>query len=695
MLYLPVILMGASSVILQILCLRQVLSIFSGNELVIGITFAVWLMLVALGSYAGSRIKSKNVFGWTFLAVSLVSQATIVFIKAVRPITGFALGEVIPLTVTIGWTVLAMAALCIAIGIQFPLAVSYLRERAPEVYSFEAAGAFAGGLLFTFLLAGRVDMYAVAMVIAVVNILISFYLLRKKAVFLLLILPVVFYFGSKELISFYQYQGIEFIKRAESRYGEIEVLKIRDQFNVYSSGKFQYSYPDPQTEETGVHFPMSIQPSAKEVLIVGGSPAVIREFLKYPIRQIDFVEIDPVMIKVSKELLSEEDRKYLNNSRVRVIHVDARRYIKSLQSRTYDLVLLNVPAPSTANINRYYTLEFFEETKSVLSSRGVLYLRLPVSYGYIGRRMQMANGSVYRSLKEVFPNVEVSSEEYGIFAASKMPIDTNPGQLTGSFSKAVLDTKYFSPYLLLDAFDPLKVNMVKKRLGKVKAVNTDIRPVSYLHNLMLWSEIHGGKWLNILLGLDEYEIIIFTGALLVLIALGFIIKKENISFTMFTTGYATMAFVLILILAYQAYSGYIYEMIGLLTGIFMMGGAAGAYLMRSNRSPLKWLRAFDMQMVLLMISAVFLIKSEPVFYLLIFASGVIGGGQFAAANLSIEKAGSAAAGRLYAVDLAGSFLGSFLTAVFMVPLAGMRSTILFLVFMKAMSFVFLIRYKKV
>ena len=54
-----------------------------------------------------------------------------------------------------------------------------------------------------------------------------------------------------------------------------------------------------------MHFPMSIQPSAKEVLIVGGSPAVIREFLKYPIEQIDFVEIDPVMIKVSKELLKE------------------------------------------------------------------------------------------------------------------------------------------------------------------------------------------------------------------------------------------------------------------------------------------------------------------------------------------------------------------------------------------------------
>ncbi len=117
--------------------------------------------------------------------------------------------------------------------------------------------------------------------------------------------------------------------------------------------------------------------------------------------------------------------------------------------------------------------------------------------------------------------------------------------------------------------------------------------------------------------------------------------------------------------------------------------------MRNNKSPLKWLRSFDMQMVLLMISAMFLLKSGPAFYMLIFASGLIGGGQFAAANLSVEKTGSAAAGRLYAVDLAGSFLGSFLTAVFMVPLAGMRSTILFLVFMKAMSFVFIIRYKKV
>ncbi len=142
MIYLPVILMGLSSIVLQILCLRQLLSTFSGNELVIGITFAVWLMIVSLGSFAGSRINNKNAFGLSFISVALVSQFTIILIKSVRPIAGFELGEVIPLVTTVGWTVLSMAVLCVAIGIQFPLAVSYLKERAPEVYSFEAAGAF-------------------------------------------------------------------------------------------------------------------------------------------------------------------------------------------------------------------------------------------------------------------------------------------------------------------------------------------------------------------------------------------------------------------------------------------------------------------------------------------------------------------------------------------------------------------------
>jgi spermidine synthase len=693
---LPIILMGASSIILQILCLRQLLSTFSGNELVIGITLAAWLAIVSLGSYAGSRIKLKNAFALSFIAIALVSQPTIIIAKSVRPILGYELGEVIPLASTIVWTALTMIALCLIIGIQFPLAVHYLRERSPEVYSFEALGAFAGGALFTFLLAGRVDTYSIVMITAVMNIFIAVLLSKRKAVFLLLIFPIIFQSVGMKILSSHQYKGMELVKRTESRYGEIVVLRTKDQLNVYSSEKFQFSYPDPQTEELKSHLPMSINPNSEKVLVVGGSPAVIKEFLNYPVSRVDFVEIDPVMVEVSKDLLNPEDKKYLNDKRVQVINIDARRYIKLLPAAGYDLIILNIPEPSTANINRFYTKEFFEETKSALGEGGMLYLNLPVSYGYIGRRMQMANGSIYKSLKEVFPHVEVSSEEYGIIAASVNPIETNPDVLTGRLRAEKPETKYFRSYILGDAFSPLKVSMVKERLGKITELNSDIRPVSYLYNLMLWSEIHGGKWLNLVLGLNQYMLLVYTGIFLTLTALCFVKKGATVSYVIFTTGYITLAFALIIILAYQAYSGYIYEVIGLLSGTFMLGGAVGAYAMRSTQKPLRWLRLFDLLTIILIFLAVLFMNREMVFYIFIFAAGILGGGQFATANLSLrEKVIEGIAGKLYAVDLAGSFLGSFLTAVFMIPLAGIRNTLLFLILIKTLSLMLLIRYRNV
>ncbi len=57
-------------------------------------------------------------------------------------------------------------------------------------------------------------------------------------------------------------------------------------------------------------------------------------------------------------------------------------------------------------------------------------------------------------------------------------------------------TEHFSPYIFRDAFDPLSMDYVKDRLSKISTINTDLKPSAYLYNLMLWSEVHGGKWLS-------------------------------------------------------------------------------------------------------------------------------------------------------------------------------------------------------
>ena len=691
---LPIILMGLSSILLQITTLRQLLSSFSGNELDIGITLSVWLIAVGIGSYTGHRLRFKNALAISFVIIALLSQPTILFTGLIKSFLPVEFGETISLLTTIIFTIISLLPICLVIGFQFPLAVAYANGDSAKAYSLEAAGAFIGGALFTLLLSGKVDVSVLSAAISIANLIMALLFFRNKFLFVLLLLPLIFYYGPDNINKTLQWKGAELISRVESRYGEIKVLKTKEQMNVYSSGKLQFSYPDPQTEELRTHLPMSVYPSAEHILVIGGSPAVLREFLKYPVSRIEFIEIDPKIIEVSFRILSKEDREIIKDKRVRIITEDARKYVKSLNTRDYDLVILNLPEPATAGINRFYTIEFFKEIRSLLNAGGIFSLNFPTSSGYISRRMQTANGSTYNSIRNVFKYTEVSSEEYGYIFASDSPVDTNPQSLGNRFSKRMIETRYFRPYVQNDAFSPLKTKMVRERLGTVNAVNSDLKPVSYLYNLMLWAEVHGGRTLNYLLELRPWHTAL--AAIICLLVLTAILwrKRQAVYYCMFTTGYSAMSFSMVIILTYQALYGYIYEMIGLLTAIFMIGIAAGAYAAKEIVRPLRWLQSLEVSSGIIFISAPLFFNHEIFFYILCLLCGMIGGMQFASANKYMKEEETVKiAGRLYAADLSGSVLGAFLTAIFMMPLFGVQNTLLFLVLIKGVSLILLLSIK--
>ena len=74
---LPFIVMGITSMLLQITVLRLLLSTFSGNELDIGITLSFWLTWVGLGSYTGSKIRIRHVFTLSFILIALLALPTV------------------------------------------------------------------------------------------------------------------------------------------------------------------------------------------------------------------------------------------------------------------------------------------------------------------------------------------------------------------------------------------------------------------------------------------------------------------------------------------------------------------------------------------------------------------------------------------------------------------------------------------
>ncbi|MBI5632983.1 MAG: hypothetical protein HZA15_05840 [Nitrospirae bacterium] len=692
----PLVVMGATSILMQITMLRQLLTLFSGNELVIGIILSVWLTAVGTGSFLGHKIKSSSAFPLTFFLVGILSQAMILSALIIRPLLSLEFGETASLPATIISVTALLLPLCLLIGIQFPLAVSHARGNTPLVYGVEALGSLAGGMIFTFLIAGKIDALTLTLSIAAINMLTAVLLAGNRRFLFLLLVPFLLYYGSLKTLSPLSWKGGEVVDRVESRYGEIMTVKTGEQMNVYTSGKFEFAYPDHQTEETKIHTAVSLHADPGSILVVGGSPAVIRETLKYAVAKIDFIEMDPKMAGISLGILSSEDRERIRDKRVSLLQTDARRFIRQNRGQTYDLILLNLSEPSTAQVNRLYTTEFFREAKQSLNQGGLILLSLPASSGYIGRRMQILQSTVYNSLKQVFPYVQVSSEEYGIFCGSDSVIQIDPLTLEERYNKRVIRTNYFVPSLFSDIFSPPKMGAIKALHDSSREMNTDMKPAAYQYSFMLWLESQGSQ---IAISLLEHGREMAYALVVVIISCGIALfrRKQVVAFSVFITGYTAMACTITLMLAYQALFGYIYEMIGLLTAVFMAGLSAGSYVMRKTTSPLQGMRVAGVIAIALLLTMPVMMRYEALIFMLNFLTGMIAGAEFIMANQAIkEQAAEQIAGRLYGIELIGSFFGALLTSLVVVPLMGIQASLLLAALFKmvAVIMLFFFSYEK-
>lgn len=683
--WIVVFLIGFDAVLLQMTLLREFLTVFSGNELDVGITMAVWLLGVGAGSFAGRTVRYQKALPLLLILVSLLCQPALVAVHSIRPAVDAGLGEVLSLPVTIGATVLILFPLCFLLGMLYPLAVAWFGGRAALVYWLEAIGSFVGGMLFSFFFAGWLLPFFLVTMVAVVSFFSAVMtgIIQKVGIKYLIISVIALIVSTN--IPFYINIKDKVVTTINSRYGRIDIVRTRNQYTLYSSGRFLFSYPDSQTEEMTAHLSMSLHPLPSRILVVGVSPAAVRELLKYPEAAIELIEIDPKILRASLEVMGAEDRKALTSNRVRIVHEDARKYIKNASPETYDLLVMNLPEPATANINRLYTVEFFQEASKAFRNGGVIVLSLPRSFGYMGRQLQLANGTIYASLQAVFPYVVPSSEEYGILAASDRPIEANPSRLEERFRQRRVVTDVFRAELLDDVFDPLKRDAVRARLAAVEKTNTDKRPIAYLYNLLVWAEMQGARDTRAFIGIGRY--VTYAVIALAVVVSALLWKSSGIiPYSVFLTGGITMAFSLSVILSFQAAFGYVYEAIGFLTAAFMAGVAGGSLLLRDVSPPLACLRKVQIAGIVLLLLSPFFLRNELTYYVVSFLCGATGGGEFAAAVRSMRGSGAAdTAGKLYAYDLAGSFLGALMSSVILVPLFGMFLTLSGMVVVKVSS----------
>ncbi|MBU2567931.1 MAG: spermidine synthase, partial [Elusimicrobia bacterium] len=180
------VLLGATSLSMQIVLLRELFTIFSGNELTIGIVMSLWMVLVGAGAAVSGRIISKiksltkspakslaDIFGiyrTIILVISVFLPAVIFLTKIIRPLLQGTPFETLGMTHTMFFSLCLLSPMCILLGSWFS-AGTFTGVSAGRVYFLEAVGAILGGLITSFLLIKHFSSMQIAAGFSIVNFL--------------------------------------------------------------------------------------------------------------------------------------------------------------------------------------------------------------------------------------------------------------------------------------------------------------------------------------------------------------------------------------------------------------------------------------------------------------------------------------------------------------------------------------------
>jgi spermidine synthase len=508
------------------------------------------------------------------------------------------------------------------------------------------------------------------------------------------------------------WRGQRLVATRNSVYGNLAVVGTEGSLSVYENGVVLFTVPDPAAAEEAVHYALLEHPSPRSLLLIGGGlNGSIAQALRHPtLERVDYVELDPAILDLGRQYFPSEWRALQLDPRVHVHVTDGRLFLKTTQS-TFDVIVVNLPEPQNAQLNRFYTVEFFREASLKLTPTGLLSFQLTSSEDYISAELGQYLRTIYTSLRAVFPEVAVIPGETAHFFAARQPgtLASGADELLERLRARHLRTSYVSEYFIPFRMSPDRVADLDAQLrsGPGGPLNHDFAPVAYYFDVALWSsQFNQGyrRFFRAMAGLDFGAVAAALGlALLALVAGGrFLTEKRRrrrlaAAFSTAAMGFTTIGLEMLLLLGFQAVYGYVYRQLAVVIAAFMAGMALGSWMAmrRTARGGMRVLAiaqalAALAPLVLLGLfqaigranNAASLLASQIAFPALAVASGMLGGYEFPVASrifFGARQAGDPAAQRpstLYALDLAGSCLGAVLFSAWFVPVFGFFRTAL-------------------
>jgi len=763
-LLLPLYLMaaGLAAGVAQVIVFRELLVSCQGNEVSMGVILAAWLLWGALGAIWAGRANRLDdpkaclrtaallaflpglaliaglllTNGYSYLLAVKIPELFPTSAAASNLLTQLFSLEVgqmlsLPQIVMLGFGATLLPA--VVAGAQFATACrgyAHLRDHQPDTvgraYGLDAVGHLLGGTVLAWLALQVIPPFSMAIIVGLLNVGAGFCLIAVSTTVkqrawvygigtILVLAMVTLGLVGPQLAHRWRWADEQVLASTRTIYGDITLTRFGESgVYVYNNGLPSASSPAPLSLTVDIDFALLQHPNPQRILMVGGgATGGLAAALRHQPERIDYVELDPAIFSFVAPWLTAEDQAALDAPTVHTIAGDGRLLVKHRsrqQAANYDAVVVMLPAPVSAQLNRFYTRQWFEQVSCLLSPDGILAWQLPSSAVYLHGPLRSLNVTVLEAAREVFHSLVYLPGE-------QMTIVATPGSNYLTQQASVLLSRARQRGLQSDMLyawlpDMLRTDFTdhvqsQTQLAQQLPVNSDQRPVAYFYHQAWWLEHRHPGWGERLSRLTEADAWQWWAAVGVLLALWAAIssigpgRRTVVPMAVAVAGLCGMAAEMVLLISFQSHYGYVFQQIGFIVGSFMVGLAAGSWWLgrwlqqeQSRRAIARRLAGIlggGAVLVALMpsvlgwvwsaaqVPAAEAVVAYGVYPLLAALLGLwIGAGFPVAAALWTEARHQQArsATVLYGADLIGAAVGALIGGTLLVPLLGTTQTCL-------------------
>jgi spermidine synthase len=689
-----VIATGISSVVTQLLIIREFLAQFQGNEFVIALILFNWLILGGIGTLLARWVTKHfwratiNRLGWLSLVLAGLPVVQLLIIRQFRDVF-FIHGASVGFYPTLAFTFFTIAPYCLVLGFVLPYSLFVIRTENPDypgtrIYIIDNIGDVSGGALFSFALVFLVTPLQ-ALCLANLPLVLSTYLLFRvssrhhPAVYLgtvatVTILVIGIFLEPASLVP---PEG-ELAFYTESRYGRIQIQQDQDQFTLFVSGNPLYGNQNLSMAEETIHYPLAQLHQTNNILLISAQGGMMVELEKYTPASVDYVELDPEVANVQFRFGLIKKIPGLN-----VIHQDGRAFLADSE-KIYDAIIVNLSEPDTFQLNRFFTDRFFDLARRHLAEHGVLSFAMKGYDNYLAEPQRRKLSSLYNTVTDYFDHVLLLPGQQIFFLCSSQPLKTDIPEL---LVKKGIHTRYIRGYYY--------GNLTHERIERLNALidptapkNRDYFPQLMRLMFMQWFAKFSTSPTGFI-------------AVLAILSLIYLIRIRAEEFVLFSTGFTVMGSEILVIFAFQIFFGYIYLQIGMIVTVFLAGLLPGAWFGDRLRYRTKQtLAVADGLLIFLMGLLIIVMKYGghhlPAAFFLVFGFviSLICGFQFPVA-LYLRGGDAPAVTRTFSADLIGAACGTLVTNVVLIPYFGIIWTAAGLIGLKLCSLmVMVVRHEK-